>query len=90
MKTIVYECKTPLKPGQEFMAFLVQDAWELDAKGRRTGAKVDDILPVRFFGATALAAETRAMTFWNEETAKEAAKSEMGKVLGESRRSQAA
>lgn len=83
--TVIYESRNPIKPGREFLAFLVVEAHELDGK-KRTGRKVKDQLAVTFYGTSAEEADARARKFWADETAKAKAKAAHGKALGESRR----
>lgn len=85
MDTIVYETAAPLKDGERFMAFLVQQVSERDSKGRKTGQAISIMLPVRFMAGSAEDARNKAIAFWNDETAKKRAQEERGRALGKRR-----
>lgn len=52
MKTVIYECAAPLRPGERFMAFLTQEA-AIYVDGKKTGERGFSMLPVRFVSGTA-------------------------------------
>jgi hypothetical protein len=75
ISTVVYEAVDATKPSDRFMAYLVQGA---DGQ--------NGLLPVYFRAETAEDARSRAIAFWNDEKAKEAAMVERGRKPGEARR----
>jgi len=85
IETVIYESKSPIRPGREFLAFLVVQAHEIDGK-KRTGNMVKDQLGVTFYGTSAEEADKKARVFWAEETAKAQARAAHAKALGELRR----
>jgi len=85
MRVVVYQSADPLSETERFLAFLSEEV-ALTENGKKTGMTAMRLLPVRFAGETALAAENRAMAFWNDEIAKALAKAERGRALGLSRR----
>lgn len=85
IETVIYESQNPIKPGREFLAFIVVEANELDGK-KPTGRKVKDQLAVTFYGTSATEADAKARKFWEEETAKAKARVERGRALGSSRK----
>jgi hypothetical protein len=87
--TVLYESALPLSSGQRFMAILTQLVDERDSHNKKTGNQIWIHLPVTFFADTADGAVNRALQFWKDETAKEAAKIERGKMLGQTRRKDA-
>ena len=80
IETVIYQSDNPVYPGRKFAAFIVKWVDEV-VDHKKTGQKIKNQLPVIFYGTTAEQAHERAMTFWDEETAKAKAKTERGKAL---------
>ena len=78
MRTIVYQAIEPLLPRQRFIAYLV-----LPTNG---DCGRFHLSTVHFFGETVQEATDRANAFWNDEIAKQAARRERGRDVGQSRR----
>lgn len=85
MRVVTYETDDPLREGERFIAWLTEERAIVDKDHKKTGETKTVFLPVYFFGESHIAATQRASAFWDDEKAKNEARKERGRKLGQSR-----